>query len=90
MSVVPWFVRALRDGVATLYNPFAKKAKDTARRRRATVRRQGGNMSGKPQAACRYCGKHYEAIRGVKIHENKCKSAPDKDKTNKKPKSRKR
>ena len=75
-SIVPWCVRVLRDGKATLYNPFTKKMRDAAKRKRDMAMRKSGKAAAKQQAACRYCGRLFEATRGVKIHESRCKSAP--------------
>jgi len=80
-SIVPRCVRVLRDGEAALYNPFAKKMKEAAKRRRDMALRKSGKAVVKQQAACRHCGKLCEASRGVKIHESRCKSAPPPTKT---------
>jgi hypothetical protein len=75
-SVVPRCVRVLRDGEAAMYNPFAKKQRETAKRRRDMALRKSGKAAIKQQAACRHCRRLFEALRGVKIHESRCKSAP--------------
>ena len=83
-SIVPSCVRVLRDGEAALYNPFAKKSKEAAKRRRNMALRKSGKAVAKQQAACRHCGRLFEATRGVKIHESRCKSAPPPAKTKRK------
>ena len=72
----------IRDGKDDIYNPFAKKWREEAKRIRTTAKKN--NNKKREEAACRHCGRMFEAKRGVKIHENKCKSAPPQDKTKKK------
>jgi hypothetical protein len=79
-SIVPRCVRVLRDGKAALYNPFTKKMREAAKPRRDMALRKSGKAPVKQQAACRYCERLFEASRGVKIHESRCKSAPTKTK----------
>jgi hypothetical protein len=71
-SIVPMCVELekLRDG-ETLYYPFAKKMVEVKHRKEG-----GGKVEVNHQSACRYCGKLFEASRGVIIHESMCKSAP--------------
>ena len=83
-SIVTSCVKVLRDGEAALYNPFAKKSKEAAKRRGTMALRKSGKAVAKQQAACRHCGRLFEAIRGVKIHESRCKSAPPPAKTKRK------
>jgi hypothetical protein len=67
-SIVP---KCVSDGESALYNPFAKKMREAAKRRRDMALRKSGNAVSKQQAACRHCGRLFEASRGVKIHESR-------------------
>ena len=40
------------------------------------LKKRSGKALAKQQTACRHCGRLFEASRGVKIHENRCKSSP--------------
>ena len=66
-SIVPWCIRAIRDGEANLYNPYAHRK--AARKRRDLTKRPGDL---KPKTECKNCGKHFEASRGIKIHLKRC------------------
>ena len=75
-SVVPWCIRNLRDGTACLYNPFTIK-QGMVRRRRKAVKQQPARTTAAPKVACTRCLRLFEATRGIKIHQSRCKGAPN-------------
>ena len=87
-SVVPWCIRVMRDGTASLYNPSTISKAATRLKRSASKKKNGTTAaSSKTKAGCKYCGRLFEATRGVKIHESRCKSAPQRPTTNRSPKT---
>ena len=74
-SIVRSCVReVLKDGEETVYLPFARKMSDMALKK-------SGKAVAKQQTSCRHCGRLFEASRGIKIHENRCKNSPKSTKT---------